>query len=415
MQEANIFQAVNEKYDIVEVARDLGIRIKKVASGYRANSIANNGEGENAFAIYPNSNSWYDFMLEIGGDVTDLVAYVKYNGDKGAALRYLMPEWTSEKVRVQISAQQKFNENIERWNSELFNSKNQISVNALKYLHSRGLTDETIKALKIGLHWGQFMQILFPYWDESKKNVLYYMTRRFDTLGKGENMKEPKYVKASLEANPFLKNTAWGLHTLNRNNDEIWITEGMFDALHLDQIGASVLAPNGGDFGKMWPMVIEKIIKFKKVILAFDNDKAGQEFTYKAAKELVRNRVPFKVAVFLGKDIAEYFENGGNEEFYCSSADWMPRNLERRVEIMFPVQKKELQKKLWHILDTQLKDTEKAHVLNSKDIYVKQKKKTESERVNSQRQFSIEAGIAIRESALENTRVFIPEMKGPQD
>ena len=53
--------------------------------------------------------------------------------------------------------------------------------------------------------------------------------------------------------------------------------------------------------------------------------------------------------------------------------------------------------------------------MNSKDIYVKQKKKTESERVNSQRQFSIEAGIAIRESALENTRVFIPEMKGPQD
>ena len=52
-QNDNIFQAVNERYNIVEVARDLGIRIKKVASGYRADSIANNGQGENAFKVNP--------------------------------------------------------------------------------------------------------------------------------------------------------------------------------------------------------------------------------------------------------------------------------------------------------------------------------------------------------------------------
>ena len=314
-QNENIFQAVNERYNIVEVARDLGIRIKKVASGYRADSIANNGQGENAFAIYPKSNSWYDFMLEIGGDVTDLVAHVKFNGDKGAALRELMPDCTSEKVKAQISAQQEFMKKIERWSNDLFDTSKITSVNALKYLHSRGINDETIRKLKIGIYWGQQnMRILFPYWDESHKKVLYYMTRRFDTFGKGENEKEQRYMKASLEAHPFLKNTAWGLHTLNRSNSELWITEGMFDGLHLDQAGASVLAPNGGEFGKSWPMVIEKIKKFKKVILAFDNDEAGQDFTYKAAQELVKNRIPFKIAVFLGKDIAEYFENGGKFE-----------------------------------------------------------------------------------------------------
>jgi polyphosphate kinase len=41
---------------------------------------------------------------------------------------------------------------------------------------------------------------------------------------------------------------------------------------------------------------------------------------------------------FLEHARAFYFENGGAPEVYCSSADWMPRNLERRVELMFPVE-----------------------------------------------------------------------------
>ena len=54
-----------------------------------------------------------------------------------------------------------------------------------------------------------------------------------------------------------------------------------------------------------------------------------------------------------------YFENNGKAEYYCASADWMPRNLERRVEIMFPIDQPQLQKRLMTILDMQLKDTVK--------------------------------------------------------
>lgn len=54
-----------------------------------------------------------------------------------------------------------------------------------------------------------------------------------------------------------------------------------------------------------------------------------------------------------------YFENGGNWEVYMASADWMPRNLDKRVEIMFPVEDEELKKKVLHVLEIQLADNEK--------------------------------------------------------
>nr|MCR4903942.1 RNA degradosome polyphosphate kinase [Butyrivibrio sp.] len=120
-------------------------------------------------------------------------------------------------------------------------------------------------------------------------------------------------------------------------------------------------------------------------------------------------RVRSIVGNFLEHSRIFYFENGGKEEYYCSSADWMPRNLERRVEIMFPVRKKELQEKLRHILECELKDTEKAHVMNKAGIYIKQKKKSADKALNSQKLFCDEAAIAVKELSFETTRVFIPE------
>lgn len=53
------------------------------------------------------------------------------------------------------------------------------------------------------------------------------------------------------------------------------------------------------------------------------------------------------------------------------SADWMPRNLDKRVEILFPVEDEELKKEVCHILDIQLADNMKAQVLQPDESYVK--------------------------------------------
>ena len=87
----------------------------------------------------------------------------------------------------------------------------------------------------------------------------------------------------------------------------------------------------------------------------------------------------------------------------------MPRNLERRVEILFPVENEELKVKLKHILDGQLKDTEKAHVLNAKGIYERVDRRGK-EIYSSQDAFCEEAIAAAKENKdITNPRVFIPE------
>ncbi|MFA6630644.1 MAG: RNA degradosome polyphosphate kinase, partial [Sulfuricurvum sp.] len=66
-----------------------------------------------------------------------------------------------------------------------------------------------------------------------------------------------------------------------------------------------------------------------------------------------------------------YFQNGGAEEIYLSSADWMPRNLLRRIELLTPIQGEEIADKLIQILQLQSSDTVLAHELQNDGSYVK--------------------------------------------
>jgi polyphosphate kinase len=60
-----------------------------------------------------------------------------------------------------------------------------------------------------------------------------------------------------------------------------------------------------------------------------------------------------------------YFANGGAEEIYLSSADLMPRNLERRVELMFPAQDEKIRAALRDMLNAYFQDNCQARTLNS--------------------------------------------------
>lgn len=66
-----------------------------------------------------------------------------------------------------------------------------------------------------------------------------------------------------------------------------------------------------------------------------------------------------------------YFKNHSESPYYISSADWMPRNLNDRVELMVPVEDIALQKELQHILEVYLADNQKAHVMRADGSYRK--------------------------------------------
>jgi polyphosphate kinase len=67
-----------------------------------------------------------------------------------------------------------------------------------------------------------------------------------------------------------------------------------------------------------------------------------------------------------------YFSNDGNEELYCSSADWMDRNLLRRVEVAFPILDTELRSRVFREeLENYLVDNTQAWSLNADGSYTR--------------------------------------------
>ena len=114
------------------------------------------------------------------------------------------------------------------------------------------------------------------------------------------------------------------------------------------------------------------------------------------------------VGNFLEHSRIFYFYHNGSEEVYMGSADWMPRNLDKRVEILFPVESERLKMEVIHILQIQLEDNVKAHILQPDGSYEKVDRRGKV-KMNSQEYFCEEAiERAVKPEDVVKDRVFIP-------
>jgi polyphosphate kinase len=94
------------------------------------------------------------------------------------------------------------------------------------------------------------------------------------------------------------------------------------------------------------------------------------------------------VGRFLEHSRIYYFRNNGNEEIYLGSADLMPRNIDRRVEVLFPVQDKHMIKHIFeNILSVYFRDNIKARKMEADGSYIRLKPQSDNDGLNIQNWF----------------------------
>ena len=103
-----------------------------------------------------------------------------------------------------------------------------------------------------------------------------------------------------------------------------------------------------------------------------------------------------------------YFYHGGDERLFISSADWMPRNLDRRIELLVPVEDNACRRNLISILKTTLGDNVKARRLLPSGRYEPVRVSDPAEAIRSQEVLYRRSGEAIEDASRAALATFEP-------
>lgn len=303
---------IKQRITCVDVAKLCGLPITQ--QGDRCISPLREG-ADNPSSFTVDDDFWYDFGDGRGGDSIDLMAELRYNGDRGRAIRELA---TLTGVTDSNPRPDGWTEYTQNLCNQIAFWQSQLTDDDRNYLHNRGLSDATIDALKIGRTNDGRLSI--PYMKNGY--VAYYVTRHLP----GGSYPESKYRKQKRD--DYNEHIPWGLETLSRDSDTLVIAEGAFDAISFYQENHPVLSAITGFFSKSQiPTVLSVARKFKRVFIVYDDDSktsnAGAKFTMRMAELLTRNRIPFIVGTVPQPyhDISDYYAAGGNLDTIIANAE----------------------------------------------------------------------------------------------
>lgn len=318
-------------------------------------------DAHNESSLMVNDRDWFDFGSGIGGDIIDLAAHDKFNGDKGAAIRYLAEKWGLSSISSVPHIEVVFRSYLrildlaaDFWHSHL-------RPEHINYLHGRGLSDATIDALRIG--WSDnpcdylkaqgFEQqqiadsgilsfvnrLMIPYQRNGK--AVYLIGRASvwpDAPSSHDDAKYMKLFRSDLSEHPI-----WGADSLRRPGPVI-IAEGIFDAISCWQENFPVVTAVTGAFSAEQKKDLFPALKGRDVIVCMDFDPethAGQKFTEKLADELFEAGIHVSACFLQGDgkkvDISDLYAHDPSrktlDDIFAKAKNWDQVKLSRIADI----------------------------------------------------------------------------------
>lgn len=277
-----------------------------IQSGQRCVSPIRSG-AKNPTSFYVTDNFFFDFGLAQGGDVIDLCALHKFDGNKGRAIRFLADVLKIKDDSYDPKQQERWLQYTKRLNNKIARWHAALTQEDLNYLHSRGISDALIERYRIGRTPDGRLSL--PYYKNGY--CCYYATRALPNCKNADK----KYMKMPID--DYNEHIVFGLDTVTDNRSLIVIAEGMFDCLSFIDSGYTCISAITGHFSSAQLKTVLPLLKsYKRVLIVYDNDErthAGAKFTYKMANILAKNQIPFIVGKVPDgyKDISELYADKG--------------------------------------------------------------------------------------------------------
>lgn len=266
----------------------------------RGHSLAG---GNNPTCLFVQSDFWYDFKLQTGGDVIDLCATHMFDSDKAQAIHFL-----ADYLGIEESYKtHEWKDYMQGLGNSIFYWNQQLTDQHYAYLEKRRIHKEYADEIKIGFNGSR---LVIPYWNFGGYYP-YYCTRAWASDD------DVKYKK--MKKDEYNEHIIWGLQTLSNPVETklLVLAEGAFDAMSWAQEKYNVVSPITGHFNKEQLKMFIKIAKrYDKVLVVFDNDKAGNGFTLKMAKILFENKIKFDIGhvpeTGKYKDVNDFYADGND-------------------------------------------------------------------------------------------------------